>query len=229
MGIERATYLRWAALLVLFAILLAGGWALYARFGSAFASPEAAHRLVARLGGFGPPMVVALMVLAVVVSPLPSAPIALASGAAYGHGWGTLYVVIGAELGALTCFGLARLLGYRTMHRWFGERLKLGLLGSQAALTWTVLVSRLLPFVSFDIVSYAAGLTVLRFWRFALATLAGVVPSAFLLAHFGSEMASGESRRILWSVLGLGLLTAIPLGVGFVTRRVRRVRDTRWR
>ena len=31
-----------------------------------------------------------------VASPIPSAPIALAPGAAYGHVWGTVQVVIGA-------------------------------------------------------------------------------------------------------------------------------------
>jgi uncharacterized membrane protein YdjX (TVP38/TMEM64 family) len=48
-----------------------------------------------------------------------------------------------------------------------------------------VFVSRLLPFISFDIVSYAAGLTRLAMWRFAVATLAGIVLTCPLLeGHF---------------------------------------------
>ena len=57
--------------------------------------------LVARAGIWGPAVIVTLMAVAVVASPIPSAPIALAAGAAYGHLWGTVQVVIGAELGAL--------------------------------------------------------------------------------------------------------------------------------
>jgi uncharacterized membrane protein YdjX (TVP38/TMEM64 family) len=73
-------------------------------------------------------------------------------------------------------------------------------------------VSRLLPFVSFDAVSYAAGLSRLRFWRFALATLAGIVPASFLLAHFGSVAAEGEAGPATWiAAIGLGALTAAPL------------------
>ena len=49
-----------------------------------------------------------------------------------------------------------------------------GWMGSQNALMGIVFVSRLLPFLSFDIVSYGAGLTTLSAWRFALATLAGL-------------------------------------------------------
>jgi uncharacterized membrane protein YdjX (TVP38/TMEM64 family) len=74
-----------------------------------------------------------------------------------------------------------------------------------------VFASRLLPFISFDVISYAAGLTVLSYWRFALATLAGIAPASFLLAHFGGEMATGESDRILLATAGLGVLVAIPL------------------
>ena len=84
-----------------------------------------------------------------------------------------------------------------------------------------VFVSRLLPFVSFDVVSYAAGLTPLTFWRFALATLAGILPASFVLAHFGGEMATGETERILYSVLALGVLTALPLIVHFLRERRR--------
>ncbi|WP_112323751.1 TVP38/TMEM64 family protein [Oceanibium sediminis] len=173
--------------------------------------PERLEKLVARAGLWGPVVIVTLMTLAVVASPIPSAPIALAAGAAYGHAWGTVQVVIGAELGALIAFGLARLLGHDALRRVFGDRVDAGLLGSQAALTATVFASRLMPFVSFDMVSYAAGLSRLHAWRFALATLAGIIPASFLLAHFGGEAVSGDLGRATWAVLGLGLVTGLPL------------------
>ncbi|KJS45057.1 MULTISPECIES: TVP38/TMEM64 family protein [Alphaproteobacteria] len=173
--------------------------------------PERLETLVARAGLWGPVLIVTLMTIAVVASPIPSAPIALAAGAAYGHLWGTVQVVIGAELGALIAFGLARVLGHDVLRRVFGDRVDAGLLGSQNALTATVLASRLMPFVSFDMISYAAGLSRLHAWRFALATLAGIIPASFLLAHFGGEAVSGDLGRATWAVLGLGLLTGLPL------------------
>jgi uncharacterized membrane protein YdjX (TVP38/TMEM64 family) len=173
------------------------------------------------LGAWGPFAVVVLMTLAILVSPIPSAPIAMAAGAAYGHGWGTLYVLIGAEAGALAAFGLARMLGGAALSRWFGKRLP-GLSGSQNALMGIVFASRLLPFISFDLISYAAGLTVLSAWRFALATLAGIVPASFVLAHLGFEMASGESARFLYTALALGLITGLPIVAVLVRDRMRR-------
>ncbi|MBL4756528.1 MAG: TVP38/TMEM64 family protein, partial [Rhizobiales bacterium] len=60
------------------------------------------------LGAWGPVAVICLMVLAILVSPIPSAPIALSAGAIYGHFWGALYVLIGSEIGAFAAFGIAR-------------------------------------------------------------------------------------------------------------------------
>ncbi len=174
-------------------------------------SRDAIEGWVGAAGFWGPLVVIVLMLVAVVASPIPSAPIALAAGAAYGHIYGTIYVVIGAEAGALIAFGLSRALGRKVITRWFGEKADFGLLGSQNALTFTVLASRLIPFISFDLVSYAAGLSCLHLWRFALATLAGIIPAAFLLAHFGGEVASGDMGAATWVVLGFGLITGAPL------------------
>jgi len=171
--------------------------------------PQALHRWVQDVGWPGPAVLIGLMALAVVASPLPSAPIALAAGAAYGHIWGTVYVVIGALTGALTAFTIARLLGGETLRRWFGDKLSVGLLGSQNRLMLLVFGLRLLPFISFDLVSYAAGLTPLAAWRFAVASLAGIVPISFLLTHFGDRLVDGELDRLALAVLALGLVTGV--------------------
>lgn len=162
-------------------------------------------------GMLGPLLVVALMSLAIVASPLPSAPIALAAGAAYGHTLGTVLVVLGAEIGALAAFLLARRLGRPFVERRFGQKLAAGLLGSQNTLTLLVFGSRLLPFLSFDLISYAAGLSALHLWRFALATLAGIIPASFLLAHLGSAAMNGDAWTATWTALALGGVTTLSV------------------
>ncbi len=219
----------WIRLLVGTAIVAAIGaayWLLERSGGLALILDGAALRAwIDGLGFWGPLAVIGLMVLAILASPIPSAPIALAAGAAYGHTWGTIYVLVGAEIGALAAFGIARLVGYEALRRWFGDRLEVGLLGSQNGLMAVVFLSRLLPFISFDMVSYAAGLTPLSFWRFAVATLAGIVPASFLLAHFGAEMVSAETDRIMLSVLALGAITVVPVGAKLLWDRLRRRRS----
>ena len=131
-------------------------------------------------------------------------------------------MLLGAEIGALIAFGLARVLGREPLRRWFGAgRLDIGLLGSQNAIMVMVFASRLMPFISFDLVSYAAGLSCLRFWRFALATLAGIIPASYVLAHFGGEVATADWVGATWTVLGLGLITGLPVLWAMLRRKPR--------
>ena len=78
---------------------------------AAMAEKQGLQNQVVAMGIWGPVMVVGLMTAAIVFSPAPSAPIALAAGAAYGHVWGTGYILVGALAGAMIAFGIARLLG----------------------------------------------------------------------------------------------------------------------
>jgi uncharacterized membrane protein YdjX (TVP38/TMEM64 family) len=173
------------------------------------------------LGFMGPLLFVGLMVLAIVFNPLPSAPIAIAAGAVYGHTMGTVYIVIGAEIGALAAFLIARLIGAELVRQLLPGSLSMGRFGTQNGLTLIVFVSRLIPFMSFDLVSYAAGLTVIKFWRFALATLLGLVPVSFALAHVGSEVIAGEQTGLAAIVLIMGVLMAIPLVVSILRQSAK--------
>jgi len=168
-------------------------------------------------GIWGPIAIISLMATAIVASPIPSAPIGLAAGALYGTTFGAVCIVIGAELGAMIAFFLARTLDRKILKSWFGERLSKGMLGSQNVIMTTVFFSRLIPFFSFDMISYAAGLSHLEFWRFALATFAGVVPVSIAISYFGNEVGTGDLRRATWAILGFGLITGLPiLWLGYI-------------
>ena len=66
---------------------------------------------VGHLGTVGPLALTGLTILAIVFSPIPSGPIAVAAGALYGVLWGASVTIIGAFLGALAAFVAARYLG----------------------------------------------------------------------------------------------------------------------
>lgn len=203
-------------LIAVFALISAAG-ILYA-FASAvpwWSSDElVAH--IRNAGPWGPVVLVVIMVAAIVFSPIPSTPITLAAGAVYGHFWGTVYALAGAEIGALIAFELARRFGRDRISRWFGNGALPSTVDSQIGLTAVVFVARLLPAVSFDVISYAAGLTRLRRLWFAIATAAGMIPATFLLSHAGAGLIAIESegKGILFSLAGLALLSTIGLVFG---------------
>lgn len=205
-----------AALLGVAIAAYRGGWL------SSLADQEQIRRWVEELGPLGPVAVVLLIAGAIVVSPIPSAPIGIAAGAAYGPVWGTGLTVAGSFLGAVTAFTISRFLAYDLVRRWEPVRRPLEWLErrpSQNWLTAAVFLTRLLPFLSFDAVSYAAGLTPLRFWRFALATLLGVAPISFLLAY-GGDAAIGGNPLLL--ALAFGGITGIPILARVIWVRWRR-------
>jgi uncharacterized membrane protein YdjX (TVP38/TMEM64 family) len=173
--------------------------------------PAWLERTVTGLGLFGPIALIGLMVLAIVISPIPSGPIAIAAGALYGANGGAAISIIGAETGALIAFSAARYLGFDAIRRSENRFLKfIAVPRSQLALMAIVFASRLIPFLSFDAISYATGLTNLSFGRFALATALGIVPVCWALAAMGAGIATGGPGWALVVVLG-GSITLLPV------------------
>jgi uncharacterized membrane protein YdjX (TVP38/TMEM64 family) len=151
-------------------------------------NPEKLTSLLHDLGMAGPFALMGLMTLAVVVSPIPSLPIDLAAGAAYGPFWGALYVLIGAELGAIISFLIGRALGRDVLSRWLKQDITFCAQCSDRHLMGLMVAARLVPAFSFDIVSYGAGLTKMSLKAFALATLVGMAPPTFAFTYLGSTV-----------------------------------------
>lgn len=188
---------------------------------------EAIRQSVQSLGPLGPALLIGLMVLAIVASPIPSAPIGLAAGAAYGPLWGAVITIAGATAGAIIAFSIARFIAYDAVRQWRAVRKPLEWLERDRSQNWlmgAVLLSRLLPFISFDAVSYAAGLTPLAFWRFAVASIVGVAPISFLIAYGGDALLIHGSENIAFWLLVAGGITLVPFLLKPIWRWLRQWR-----
>ena len=80
-----------------------------------------------------------------------------------------------------------------------------------------MLVARLVPVVSFDAISYAAGLTRMGFWRFILATAVGMTPATFIYAYLGGK--APQYVQVLVVVFGVVIAGSV---VAALLRRRRR-------
>ena len=108
--------------IVLAAVLAGGLAALYgalSRTGVLDSFGDKAHLadLIGRLGPWGLAALL-LMAAAVLAGVVPTAPISLAAGAAYGNVWGTLHIVLGSSAGAVMAFLIARHLAYDAVRQW---------------------------------------------------------------------------------------------------------------
>lgn len=146
-----------------------------------------------------------LMVFQSLIAPLPAFLVTFSNAALFGWVYGALLSWSSAMVGAALCFWIARLLG-----RDVTEKLttRFALQEVDTFFTqygkYTILIARLLPFVSFDIVSYGAGLTSMGFWSFFWATGVGQLPATLIYSYAG-EMLTGGAQKF---VLGLLLLFA---------------------
>ena len=130
-------------------------------------------------------LLLAVMLMAVVVGPIPTLPITAAAGMAFGVIGGSLIAATGALFGALLAFFAARLVARDLARQRLPENPLFKAGTSQKALGWMVFLTRLVPLFSFALVSYLAGLTAIRPWRFALATFVGMLPMTVVFATLG--------------------------------------------
>lgn len=151
--------------------------------------PEAIRDWFTGFGPWAPLMFVILLAIAVVISPIPSVPLDIAAGLTFGLLWGTVYVLIGAELGAMIAFVIARWLGRPRLARRLpvAAMTQIDTLASRGGVR-ALLLMRLLPVFNFDWVSYAAGLTSMSFPAFAFATFVGMIPPVIAIVAVGATV-----------------------------------------
>jgi uncharacterized membrane protein YdjX (TVP38/TMEM64 family) len=166
--------------------------------------PDHIQEILARVGSLAPVLYMSIMALAVIISPIPSVPLDAAAGAFFGPLLGTIYSALGALLGAVTSFLIARFLGRDFMKRFLRGHINFCTQCSDRLLARVVFLSRLLPIVSFDIVSYGAGLTKMSLKVFIIATFLGMLPLTFIYNTFGSVLVVGS-----WLALILGLFMVV--------------------
>ncbi|WP_320047138.1 TVP38/TMEM64 family protein [uncultured Ilyobacter sp.] len=147
-----------------------------------------------------------LMILQSIAAPLPAFIITFANAGLFGWVKGAILSWTSSMAGAALCFFIAK---------FYGRKVVIKLTGKYALDSvndffdrygkYTILIARLLPFISFDIVSYAAGLTSMNFFSFFVATGIGQLPATIIYSYIGS-MLTGTTKTM---VVGLLMLFAI--------------------
>jgi uncharacterized membrane protein YdjX (TVP38/TMEM64 family) len=173
-------------------------------------------------GAWAPIVSALLMILQALVAPLPAFVLSFANGLAFGTFWGGMLSLVSASLAAAVSFWIARLLGRGPVEALVG-RAHLGA-ADRWFLRWgayAVLVARLVPIVSFDIISYVAGLTRMGFWRFMLATMVGMAPATFLYAYLGGQ--APQYVQVLLVAFGVVIAGALVAAVLRLRRQEKQI------
>ena len=176
----------------------------------AFASGDftAMRTFVAKYGKQAAAVSFFLMIFQSVAAPLPAFLITFANASLFGWWQGAILSWTSAMAGAALCFYIARIMGRDVVEK----------LTSKAGLNsideffdkhgrQSVLIARLLPFISFDFVSYAAGLTSMSFLGFFVATGIGQLPATIVYSYVGGMLTGGAK----YVVMGLLILFSLSI------------------
>ncbi|ELS33404.1 MULTISPECIES: TVP38/TMEM64 family protein [Pseudanabaena] len=158
---------------------------------------------------------------------IPGSVLTLGGGAIFGVLWGSIYVFIGATLGAIAAF----LIGRYFARDWIGKKIE----GNQKFMAIDqavaqsgfkiVLLTRLSPIFPFSLLNYVFGLTNVGLKDYAIASI-GMLPATVMYVYIGSL--AGDLARIgsdtppldpplQWTMRIVGLVATIAVTI-YVTR-----------
>ena len=157
---------------------------------------------------------------------LPGAVIlTLAGGFLFGATMATLFINIGATIGATLAFLTARYLLRDSVELKFGKWLGPFQEGFAKNAFSYLLTLRLIPLFPFFVVNLVSGLTRVNVGTYVAATAIGIIPGSFIYAYAGRQLGTINSLKEIASpnVIGafvlLGLLALVPVVYKRVTAK----------
>ncbi|MFP7479545.1 TVP38/TMEM64 family protein [Terribacillus saccharophilus] len=131
----------------------------------------------------------------------PSSVLSIAGGLAFGFVKGTIFILIGSAGAAIVAYFLAHFFSGKFGEKKLGERVEKIKQKLHDEGFFYVLVMRVLPVFNYDLVSYVAGLTRVKFKQYMAASILGVLPGTMTYALVGSSIVSLNYTYIAFILL----------------------------
>ncbi|EKD85803.1 MAG: hypothetical protein ACD_37C00604G0001 [uncultured bacterium] len=182
---------------------------------------ETIKRLIEDAGPLGPFVFILLSLLTYVVAPLSSVPLLFVGFYAFGKTV-VIYSVFAAFISSIINFLIARKWGRSIVKKFLGEREmeKIDKLAQNYGLPALFLL-RLFQGGIHDFISYAAGLTQIKFSSYILVTILGMIPGAIVWYFVSGRV--NDPTSFLALNFALILISTILLAVGsLVHKRIKR-------
>ena len=157
------------------------------------------------------PIIYIIIFALVPLTLFPDSIIAIAGGLIFGLVKGYIYTAIGAILGATLSFYISRKLGRNFVKKLTKEKLDNveEMINSNGF--FIIFMLRLIPLFPFDIISYGAGLTSVKYKDFILATFLGTIPGILVFTNIGAQSVNMGSGSFYVSIGALVLLFIISM------------------
>jgi len=163
---------------------------------------------IADAGVWGPLFFIGLKIFTYIFAPLSAGPIQFTSGILFGVVEGTAYSILGELIGGSINFLIARVYGRRIVVRFIGHTAMKRVDGfyEQYLDDWqSLLAARVLLFSVYDFISYAVGLSQIRFSVYIMVSFIGGLLPTFMFVLIGSEAAQNQDILLMFYI-GAALL-----------------------
>lgn len=172
---------------------------------------EEIRNFIHSFGIWAPLVSILLMMFQSIIAPLPAFVITFANAWLFGWMWGAVISWTGAMLGAMLCFYIAKFLGRPVAEKIVTKKALDKMDGFfEEYGKYTIVILRLIPIVSFDAVSYAAGLTGMGIISFLVATGIGQLPATIVYSIVGGSLGT-EMASLLYGIIGFCLLVVFSM------------------
>ncbi len=163
-------------------------------------------------GVWGPIVYIVVFALSMLFAPLPTAPMPLIAAAVFGPALGFLYTISATAIGSTICFWVARRLGRPTLRRLTSQAAldKIDQLGERLGIR-LLIVLRLFPIAGVDYVSYAAGLTQMRFASYIVISVLASAPILIFAAVLGDAVLERNREILIGAFIAIVLFFAAPI------------------
>lgn len=181
---------------------------------------ERLRALVADAGTFAPLLYLVIRAVTFIIAPLSSGPLGFSAGVLFGLWPGLLLTLAGEVIGGSANFWIARRFGRGVVTRFVGREGmgKVERFYEQASHPLMLVYARLFLFAIYDFISYAAGLTNLKYRHYLLVTVvAGLAPTGIAVGIGASLTGNPEQLIVLYIALAV-IFTATFLLYGRVRR-----------
>ncbi|MEM9007117.1 MAG: TVP38/TMEM64 family protein [Cyanobacteria bacterium P01_F01_bin.86] len=175
--------------------------------------PHALFQVLCSLGPWTVPAFLAAHILATMVG-VPGTLLVIVGGAKFGLWWGSLWSLIGATVGAIAAFWVARYL----LQDWFRDRFSKHRVFRQIDKLMDthsfncVLAVRFAPLSPFNLVNFLFGLTSVPVGAYSLGTLVGIGPGTVAYTWIGLAGLEAIQGKGLWPLTcALGFLALLSL------------------
>jgi uncharacterized membrane protein YdjX (TVP38/TMEM64 family) len=180
--------------------------------------------MVENAGPLAPVLYIIVRAATFVIAPLSSGPLGFSAGILFGLWQGTVLTLLAEVIGGSINFWIARKLGRPVVARFVGRGGigRVEQLYNQLGSPWMLVYARLFLFAAYDFISYAAGMTRLKYRDYLLVTaIVGIVPTVISVG-IGASISDFQHLIVLY--IGMAVVSgATFLLYGRVRRFVQRV------